>query len=283
MTEKRKVKLVVISDVHLGTIGCHATELCQYLKSINPEVLILNGDILDIWQFKKRYWPISHMRVIKHIFKMLQNGTRIHYITGNHDEMLRKFSGFNLGNLSIENKLTLNLNGKKAWFFHGDIFDVCMKHSRWLAKLGAKGYDLLILINRFVNYLSQKFGKGRISLSARIKQGVKSAVKFIDDFEETAITLAMDNGYDFVVCGHIHQPQIRIIKGEEKNITYLNSGDWVENLTALEYNRGKWKLHKHELLFGSQKPEIEDEELLKAGDLFNDMLKEFGIKAPVNL
>ena len=128
--KKRPIDVVVISDVHLGTYGCHAKELLKYLKSINPKIIILNGDIIDIWQFSKRYWPKSHMKVIKYIIGWISQGKEIYYITGNHDEMLRKFVGFKLGSFVIKNKIVLELDGKKAWFFHGDVFDVTMQHSK---------------------------------------------------------------------------------------------------------------------------------------------------------
>ncbi len=159
---KRKVKLVVVSDVHLGTYGCHAKELNNYLKSIDPEILVLNGDIIDIWQFSKYYWPDAHMKVVQRVFKMLANGTKVYYLTGNHDEMIRKFGEFTIGNLEIDNKLKLELDGKTAWIFHGDIFDITMRHSKWIAKLGAIGYDSLILLDRVVNAVSSAFGKGKI-------------------------------------------------------------------------------------------------------------------------
>jgi UDP-2,3-diacylglucosamine pyrophosphatase LpxH len=154
----------------------------------------------------------------------------------------------------LANKLVLELDGKKAWFFHGDVFDVTMKHSKWLAKLGAKGYDTLIVINSIVNYISKKLGKGKISLSQKIKNGVKGAVSFISDFEETAISIAKERNYEYVICGHIHQPIIK----KTDNVTYLNSGDWVENLTALEWNNGKWDLYKfNELNVVKELEEIE--------------------------
>jgi UDP-2,3-diacylglucosamine pyrophosphatase LpxH len=244
--EKRKVDMVVISDVHLGTFGCHATELLQYLNSIQPGIIILNGDIVDIWQFRKRYWPKSHMLVIKKIFDFLSQGTPVYYLTGNHDEMLRRFSGLSLGNFHLKDKLLIEVDGKQAWFFHGDVFDVTMQYSKWLAKLGAVGYDTLILINRFVNWCSEKLGYGRISLSRRIKDGVKSAVKFISDFEKVAAELAIDNGYEYVVCGHIHQPNMRKYEVGKSSVIYLNSGDWIENLTSLEYHAGEWNIYRHE-------------------------------------
>ena len=244
-TKKRKLDVVVISDVHLGTYGCNAKELLNYLKSINPKIVILNGDIIDIWQFSKHYWPKSHMKVLKHLITWTSQGKEIHYITGNHDEMLRKFVGFQIGNLSIKNKLVLTLHGKKAWFFHGDVFDVTMQHSKWLTKLGAIGYDFLILLNKAINYLSGLMGKGKISLSKKIKNSVKSAVKFINNFEDTAIKIANDNDYDYVVCGHIHQPSIKEVVINNKKTTYLNSGDWIENLTTLEYKNKKWSIYKY--------------------------------------
>src|ERR1035437_9607713 len=169
--QKRHIDILVISDIHLGTYGCHAKELLYYLKSIKPKIVVLNGDIIDIWQFSKRYWPNSHMKIIKHLFRWMGKGIKTYYVTGNHDEMLRKFEGLKMGSLSIVNKVVLTLpDGKKAWIFHGDVFDVTMQHSKWLAKLGAVGYDILILINRFVNFISQKvFNRGKLSLAQKIK------------------------------------------------------------------------------------------------------------------
>jgi UDP-2,3-diacylglucosamine pyrophosphatase LpxH len=244
--KKRKLDILVLSDVHLGTYGCHATELLHYLKSVKPKIVILNGDIIDIWQFSKRYWPKAHMKVIKQILHWMGKGVKIYYITGNHDEMLRKFVGFKMGSLRIVNKVILPLeNGKTAWFFHGDVFDITMQHSKWLAKLGAIGYDTLILINRVVNFISEKvFKKGKLSLSKKIKNSVKSAVKFINSFEQTAADIAIENKYDFVVCGHIHQPEMREITNDQGKTMYLNSGDWIENLTALEYVNNEWSIYR---------------------------------------
>lgn len=242
----RKVKIAVISDVHLGTYGCRAKELVQYLKSIRPEILILNGDIIDIWQFSKRYFPRSHMQVIKEIVKIAARGIPVYYLTGNHDEMLRKFSDTSMGNFHLIDKLVLEIEGKQAWIFHGDVFDASIQHVRWLAKLGGLGYDGLILINSLFNYLLGKLGRPKMSFSKKIKGSVKKAVQYISDFEETAIEHAERQGYDYVICGHIHQPQIRNIIGEAQELTYLNSGDWIESLSALEYNEGKWRIYIHE-------------------------------------
>ncbi len=281
--KKKSIEVVVISDVHLGTYGCHAKELLKYLKSINPKIVILNGDIIDIWQFSKRYWPKSHMKVLKYIMGWISEGKEVHYITGNHDEMFRKFADFNMGTFSIKNKVVLELDGKKAWFFHGDVFDVTMKHSKWLAKLGAVGYDSLILINRGVNNISHFFGKEKISLSKKIKDSVKSAIKFINNFEETVTAIAIDNQFDYVVCGHIHQPIIKEVTTNKGNAHYLNSGDWVENLTALEYNNKEWSIYKYED-FHYQKEGIEENiEIVDsidqtAKELFGQLMADFNFK-----
>jgi UDP-2,3-diacylglucosamine pyrophosphatase LpxH len=245
--EKRVLDVVVISDVHLGTYGCHAKELKAYLKSIQPKILILNGDIIDIWQFRKRYFPESHLGVLKEILKLASKGTQVHYLTGNHDEMLRRFSDFSMGNIHLADKLVLQLDGKKHWFFHGDIFDASIHNAKWLAKLGGWGYDILILLNRAMNFCLQLLGREKYSLSKKIKSSVKNAVKFIQNFEQIACELAIEQGYDCVICGHIHQPQIQTITNAKGSTTYLNSGDWVENLTALEFFQGNWLLYKHEM------------------------------------
>ncbi len=260
---KRKVDIVVISDVHLGTYGCQAKELLHYLKSIEPGMVILNGDIIDMWQFSKRYFPESHLKVLRRVLKYISQGIPVYYLTGNHDEVLRKFDGFELGSLKICNKLVLNLDGKKAWIFHGDVFDITMQYSKVLAKLGAVGYDTLILLNTFINFILKKFGKEKMSLSKKIKQSVKNAVKFINDFEDTAAEIAIEKEYDYVICGHIHHAEKKIIKKEHGEVMYLNSGDWVESLTSLEYHNGQWDIHYFkDFSFVSNDEEELKEELL---------------------
>ncbi len=272
--KKRAVQLVSISDVHLGTYGSKAHALLKYLRSIKPEILVLNGDLFDIWQFKKRYFPSSHMKVIKQLTNMMAKGTTIYYITGNHDEMLRKFNGFRLGNLQILNHLTLDLDGKRAWFFHGDIFDVVIQNSKWLARIGAFGYDSLILLNSAVNNIYRFFGKGPIRLSKTIKDNVKKSKKYIGDFENSAARQGLKQGADYIICGHIHKPEMREIEVETGNIKYLNSGDWIENLTALEYNNKEWSIYHHDFndFFPEKKKEEEKEEELGIVDMDNKKL-----------
>jgi len=244
---KRNIDVVVISDLHLGTYGCHANEIVNYLKIISPQLLVLNGDIIDGWQFNKRYFPIAHLQVIKELMNLLSNGTRIVYITGNHDEMLRRYSDISMGNFQLTDKLVMDIDGKKTWIFHGDVFDTTTKGgAKLIAKLGGHGYDLLILLNRFINWVLKLFGKPKMSLSKKVKDGVKKAVSFITNFEQTAAELAIEKKYDYVICGHIHQPQKRIVKTKDGEVMYMNSGDWVENLTALELNAGEWTIYQYD-------------------------------------
>ncbi|MCK9203383.1 MAG: UDP-2,3-diacylglucosamine diphosphatase [Bacteroidales bacterium] len=247
---KREVDLVIISDIHLGAFGCRAKELLIYLNSIRPKMLILNGDIIDIWQFRKRYFPKSHLMVIRHLTGLMTKNTKVIYITGNHDELMRKFVKFSIGPFKLVNKLLLEIDDKKMWIFHGDVFDVTMQYSKWLTKLGSIGYDVLILLNSSINFLLNLLGREKISFSKRIKNSVKTAVSYINKFEEIASNIAISKGYTHVICGHIHQPEIRNICNAKGEVTYLNSGDWVENLSALEYDKGEWNIyHYREDLF----------------------------------
>ena len=266
----------MVSDLHLGMRGCHAETILAYLKSIDPEVLILNGDIIDIWQFKKKYFPPAHMQVVRELLSMIARGKKVYYITGNHDELFRRFIGFKVGNFELANKVVLELDGKRAWFFHGDVFDVTMQYSKWLTKLGGKGYDLLIWFNQLINGISIRLGRGRISLSKKVKESVKGAVQYINQFETVAAEIAISNGYDYVVCGHIHQPADRTIETEEGRVRYLNSGDWVENCTALEYLKGQWRIHHQpDAVTDSSHPSAQEP---KIEALFHEMLLEFSMK-----
>jgi UDP-2,3-diacylglucosamine pyrophosphatase LpxH len=244
--KKRALELVVLSDVHLATYGSKAKQLNRYLKSIQPETLVLNGDLFDFWQFSKNYFPAEHMKVRKTLFSLAAKGTKVYYVTGNHDELMRRFTGTSMGNIHIVDKILLNLDGKKAWIFHGDVFDVTMQHSKWLAKLGAIGYGFLIILNRVVNALWWFRGKGKFSLSKTIKSSVSKRLKKTGKFETTAAEIAIQNGYDFVICGHIHEPTIRSVETENGSVLYLNSGDWVENMTSLEYHNKEWSIFEYD-------------------------------------
>lgn len=256
--ERRSVDVVVLSDVHLGTYGCRAKELLTYLKSVSPSILILNGDIIDAWQLSKHYFPASHIGVIREVMALMSRGTRVFYITGNHDEVLRRYADIEVGNFTLTDKLVLEIDNKMTWIFHGDVFDHTTKGgAKVLAKLGSSGYAFLILVNRLINYVLQLLGKERISFSKKIMESVNKAVKRINDFETTAAEIAIEKKYDYVICGHIHQPQVRTVTNDDGRVTYLNSGDWIEHLTSLEYCYNQWTVYKFDA--AQFEPELEKE------------------------
>lgn len=257
--DQAKAKVVILSDLHLGTYGCQAARLLKYLQNIQPEILVLNGDIIDIWNFRKSYFPDTHMEVVRRILKLVSLGTTVYYITGNHDEALRKYAVFHMGNFHLVNKLILDIDGKKYWIFHGDVFDSFNKGwTKVLAKLGGMGYDLLIVINRLINLGLESIGREKMSFSKKVKASVKRAIKWITDFEITAAELAMEQSYDYVVCGHIHHPQYKVIEKKGKKVIYMNSGDWVEHNTALEYRNGEWQIYKHPEPSAEDKQELQE-------------------------
>jgi UDP-2,3-diacylglucosamine pyrophosphatase LpxH len=245
--ERRRLDVVVLSDIHLGTYGCRAKELLNYLRSIQPDMLILNGDIIDGWQFSKRFFPSSHMQVIRELMQFITNGSRVVYITGNHDEMMRKYTDLHIGQFTLADKLVLEIDQKMTWIFHGDVFDNTTQGSaRMIAKLGSNGYGMLILFNRMVNTMLGFIGKEKISISKKIMAGVNKAVAKVNDLEQIASTLAIKKNYDYVICGHIHQPALRTIENADGKVVYMNSGDWVEHMTALEYENKSWRLFEYQ-------------------------------------
>lgn len=245
--QKRPVDVVVISDLHLGTYGCRASEVLTYLKSISPQMLVLNGDIIDVWQFSKHYFPAAHMAVLKEIFQLLSSGTRVIYITGNHDEMLRRYTDLQIGNLQLVDKAVIEIDGKMTWLFHGDAFDNTTKGAaKFWAKMGSNGYAVLLGFNRLINRFMKLIGREPVSLSKKVMHRVNKSIVRIDDFETLVGELAIEKKYDYVVCGHIHQPQKRVIETEKGKVTYLNSGDWVDHLTALEYYNKEWHIYQYD-------------------------------------
>ena len=244
---KRCVDVAILSDLHLGTYGCRAKEIVTYLKSISPQILILNGDVIDIWQFTKHYFPSTHVAVVKEILNLMTSGTRVIYVTGNHDEMLRRYSDLQLGQFQLTDKLVIEIDRKMTWIFHGDVFDNTTKGSaKFWAKMGSNGYAVLLGFNRFINKLLKFFGREKVSLSKKVMQKVNESIVKIDEFETLVAELAIEKKYDYVICGHIHQPQKRVITNKDGKVTYLNSGDWVEHLTSLEYYNNDWHIYKYE-------------------------------------
>ena len=238
----RELPISVISDTHLATHACKAKQLLKYLKSIDPKILVLNGDIIDSWRFSRNYFPKSHLKVIRQFIKMLERGTRIYYITGNHDEFLRKLNESEMGNLKIVNQLILELDDGKTWIFHGDIFDHIIHQAKWVAKLGAAIYGLLTLINKVINSFLRPFGLKEIIIYKSIKKKLIKEKQKISSFERAVGSAAAKKDYQTVICGHTHTPCEKQIVNEYGNVHYINCGDWVEHFTAAEYQHGKWSL-----------------------------------------
>jgi len=266
---KNICKTIVISDVHLGTKGSKAKELVRFLKQYKCQNLILNGDIIDGWQLRKSgKWKRKHTRFFSRILKMIEeDGTTVTYIRGNHDDFLDQILPFNMGNLKIQKDMVYESFGKKYYIVHGDVFDSVTKQFKWIAKLGDVGYTFLLWLNRQYNYRRMKKGLPYYSLSQSIKAKVKQAVKYIDDFEVQLASMAKYKNCDGIICGHIHQPALKHIG----DIHYLNSGDWVESMTALvEDEKGEWSLvYYTETAFTTvEKPESTDDKTIALQDYF---------------
>ena len=228
---RRRYRTIWISDVHLGTRGCNAEMLIDFLDSVDSETMYLVGDIIDGWRLKKKfYWPDSHNEIVWRILKRARRGTRIVYIPGNHDEMFRQFTGLNFGGVEIRRAaFHTTADGRRLMVLHGDEFDTVMLAHRWLAFVGDALYHVLMGCNRRVNAVRRRFGLPYWSLSKVAKHKVKNAVEFISRYEEVVTRAAAERGVDGVVCGHIHTAEIRDFAG----VAYYNDGDWVEGCTAL--------------------------------------------------
>ncbi len=228
---EKHYRTIWISDVHLGTRGCQASYLLDFLRTHESETLYLVGDILDGWHLKKGwYWPQTHNDVVQKILRKGRKGTRVIFIPGNHDESVRQFIGLDFGEIEVrEDAIHTLANGKRLWVTHGDLFDGVMQHARWLAYLGDGAYSVILYLNRWFNAIRVRLGLPYWSLSQYLKHQVKNAVNFISAFEHVMTEEAKRRDCDGVVCGHIHKAEIRDING----LLYCNDGDWVESLTAL--------------------------------------------------
>ena len=238
---KTNYKTIIVSDVHLGTKGSKAKEIARFLKQFNCDNLILNGDIIDGWQLKKSgSWKRKHTRFCNRVLKMMENqSTNVYYLRGNHDDFLDQILPLQIGKLQILADMTYESNGKTYFITHGDVFDSITTNLRWIAYLGDVGYTFLLWLNRVVNYYRFKKGLPYFSLSQFVKGKVKQAVSYVDDYETELAKMAKSKGCDGIICGHIHKAENRIIDG----IHYLNSGDWVETMSALaEDHEGNWEL-----------------------------------------
>tara|TARA_R110002051_G_scaffold51268_4_gene98375 strand:- start:31653 stop:32513 length:861 start_codon:yes stop_codon:yes gene_type:complete len=242
---KRKVEIAVISDVYLGAKACYANQLLTYLNSIAPKTLILNGAIFDASTLQKGKFPKSHLKVIEKINDYAANGTKVIYVTDNNDKSHRQFINREIDNISIINKLVIDLDGRKVWFFNGEVFAFYFEKSRWLKAFKNSSFSIFLRFNQYTNWFLNKLRKNRFLLQKNTPRDIKSAPKYIAEFEKTVTDLAIANGYDFVVCGHTQQPKILTKNTRKGKTTYLNSGDWVENFTALEYQFKRWKLYNY--------------------------------------
>jgi len=231
ISERRQYRTIWISDIHLGTRGCNAEMLIDFLDHVDSERMYLVGDIIDGWRLKKKlHWPAAHNDVVWRLLKRAHRGTQVIYIPGNHDELVRQFSGLDFGGISIHrDAIHETADGRKLLVLHGDEFDAIMLSHRWLAYVGDAAYEAVMALNRVVNAWRRLFRMPYWSLSKHAKARVKNAVEFISRYEEVVAQAAAHRGADGVVCGHIHTAEFRDIGG----IAYYNDGDWVEGCTAL--------------------------------------------------
>jgi len=234
-------RAIFISDLHLGTPGCQAEALLEFLKTHSCDTLYLVGDIIDGWQLRRKwYWPQAHNDVVQKLLRKARKGCRVIYVPGNHDEFARDFLNHSFGGVEVvEDAVHITADGKKLWVIHGDYFDGVIQFAKWLAYLGDTLYDWALKANRHLNYMRGRLGMPYWSLSAYLKLKVKKAVNFISDFEVAVAHEAKKRGYDGVVCGHIHHAEIRNIDG----VLYCNDGDWVESLSTLvEHQDGRLEI-----------------------------------------
>ncbi len=244
-TVRRRYRTVWISDIHLGTKGCNAELLIDFLDNVDSETMYLVGDIIDGWRLKKKfYWPAAHNDIVWRIMKRARRGTRVVYIPGNHDEMFRQFTGLNFGGIEIRRAAFHNTaDGRRLMVLHGDEFDAVMLSHRWLAFLGDHAYHLMMKLNHTVNAVRRALGKPYWSLSKAAKHKVKNAVEFIGKYEEVVARAAGERGVDGVVCGHIHTAEFRVFDHHGRPIEYWNDGDWVEGCNALvEHYDGRMEI-----------------------------------------
>ena len=274
---KRNLDILVISDLHLGTYGSEADEVLAYLDTINANKIVINGDFVDIMLFNKRFWPSSHMKVIKYFLDLISQGKEIYYVTGNHDELMRKFLNFKIQNFKIVNQIVLDTDEGKVWIFHGDVFDFSIQ-TQWLTKLAGFLYDYMIIFNSWINKkIMRPLGRKRLNFSKTIKSNVKTAVQYFANFEMKAAEVAQKNGYKYVVCGHIHTPKIKSFNINGEEVIYMNSGDWLESLSSLEYADNKWSIYMHKRTEQEYKGDNDSRIEMTNKELYKDLIAEFKI------
>jgi len=237
-----KYKTIFISDLHIGSTQCQADILLDFLKHNDCDVLYLVGDIIDFWALSKKvYWPKDHNTIIQKILRKARHDTRVIYIPGNHDENVRDYNDYVFGDIVVKNSVIhTTADGKRFLVVHGDEYDTIAKYHKWIAKLGSKGYDFLLEVNRLFRAIRRIFGiRSHFSLAAFIKFKVKNAVQFISDYEQSIVNTLSDEGLDGVICGHIHHAEIKNLDG----FLYVNTGDFVESCTGIvEHYDGRLEL-----------------------------------------
>ncbi len=241
MSENR-YRTIWISDLHIGSTQCQADVLLDFLKHNDSEVLYLVGDIIDFWALSKKvYWPRDHNTIIQKVLRKARHGTQVIYVPGNHDENIRDYDNYVFGDIVVKTSdIHTTADGKRLLVVHGDEYDTIAKYHKWIAKLGSKGYDLLLEINRLLGIVRRFMGiQSHFSLAAFVKYKVKNAVQFISDYEEGIVSTLNDQGLDGVICGHIHHAEIKDIGG----FLYINTGDFVESCSAIvEHYDGRLEL-----------------------------------------
>lgn len=276
----RRPEISVISDVHLATMASKARQLLKYLKSIQPRMLVLNGDIIDSWRFSRNYFPKAHLKVIRQLVKMIEKGVEVVYITGNHDDVFRRFNNTRLGNFSIVNQLEIKVNGRNVWIFHGDVFDHIIHHSPRLAKFGAAAYGFLTVINQLINAIIRFFGGKDLIIYKSMKDRILKEKKVLSNFELAIANAALHKNAELVICGHTHIPADKVITTEKGSVRYINCGDWVEHFSAAEYTENEWTLR----FFPEESPdetEQPDDDLFipDKSQLYRSILEEMKVAA----
>ena len=266
----RRYKTIFISDLHIGSTQCQADTLLDFLKHNESEKLYLVGDIIDFWALSKRvYWPRDHNTIIQKILRKARHDTKVIYVPGNHDENVREYDEHVFGDIEVRNSIVhTTVDGKRFLVVHGDEYDTIAKYHQWIAKLGSKGYDFLLEVNRAVRAVRRVMGiQSHFSLAAYIKFKVKNAVQFISDYEESIVMTLKDEGLDGVICGHIHHAEIKELDG----FLYVNTGEFVESCTAIvEHDCGRLELIRWD-------PSL----ISKVGDLVEDMTDEQDVPSGV--
>ena len=255
----RRYKTIFISDLHIGSTQCQADTLLDFLKHNESETLYLVGDIIDFWALSKRvYWPRDHNTIIQKILRKARHDTKVIYVPGNHDENVREYDEHVFGDIEVRNSIVhTTVDGKRFLVVHGDEYDTIAKYHQWIAKLGSKGYDFLLEVNRAVRAVRRVMGiQSHFSLAAYIKFKVKNAVQFISDYEQSIVMTLKDEGLDGVICGHIHHAEIKEMDG----FLYVNTGDFVESCTAIvEHDCGRLELIRWDpSLIGTVEDLVED-------------------------